>query len=182
MARDLKSVALLSKDPAVNDFLTEFQQESDRAAAVLGPAMLDVLLKDLLTERLVSKRLGDKLLGRMMPIGTFSARITLAEAVGLISAQEAKDLHTMRDIRNDFAHELHGITFETQSVRDRCNNLVGAKRTLELSSNKRFSEIYPRTTRATFNLAVSVAMVHINTRLESVQKIKAAEYLIADAV
>lgn len=169
MARDLEAVALLSQDPAVDTFLSEFQAESDRAAAVLGPAMLDEVLKGLLSRHFVSGRLADQLLGRMAPVATFSARITLAEALALISAQEARDLHTLREIRNVFAHRLHGISFETQSIRDRCANLVAANLTLQAPSNARFAEVYPRTNRALFNLAVSVSMVHLKTRTESVR-------------
>jgi DNA-binding MltR family transcriptional regulator len=176
MARDLKEVALLSKDPETDAFLTEFQRESDRAAAVLGATMLDELLKELLSARLVSKRLADKLLGRMMPLSTFSSRITIAEAIGLISADEAKDLHCLRDIRNDFAHGLHGLSFEDQSVKDRCANLHGPKHTFAAERNKRFLEVYPKTTRALFNLAVAMSMVQLRTRIDASARLKAATY------
>lgn len=52
MARRHPIGHLVSQDPSVNEFLTEFQDETDRAAAVLGPAMLDQLLKDLLDNTL----------------------------------------------------------------------------------------------------------------------------------
>ena len=179
MTRDLKDVALLSKNPEIDGFLDEFQKESDRAAAVLGAAMLDELLCRLLAARFVTEHLADQLLSGTRPLGTFSARITLAEAVGLISPEEARDLHTIRGIRNDFAHRLNGMSFDMPSVRDRCANLQGAHRTLELPGNSRFAEVYPRTWRSIFNLAVSVAMVHINYRMEQVQRIVPAQYLIA---
>ena len=48
MARRHPEGRLVAQDPSIDAFLSEFQQETDRAAAVLGPAMLDQLLKDLL--------------------------------------------------------------------------------------------------------------------------------------
>jgi hypothetical protein len=43
--------------------------------------------------------------------------------MGLYSQGARRELDTIRDVRNDFAHELH-IGFDMPSVKDRCANLV----------------------------------------------------------
>ena len=58
--------------------------ESDRAVAVLGPAYLDTLLEDLLRVSLVEGESTEHLLAVDRPLGTFSARIDVAHALGFI--------------------------------------------------------------------------------------------------
>lgn len=56
-------------------------------------------------------------------LGSFSARIALALALGLITDDDAKDLNIVRGIRNDFAHEP-GASFERNAIKDRCKNFA----------------------------------------------------------
>ena len=170
MARDLKSVSLLAQDQETDAFLTEFQTESDRAAAVLGPAMLDDMLKNLIQASLSSENLGERLLGQMRPLGTFSSRISIAEAIGLISPEEARDLDRLRGIRNEFAHGLNGIDFENQSVKDRCQQFISVRKVLALEENNVFAKHYPDNPRSRFNLAVALSMVHISNRLAQARR------------
>ena len=174
MARRHPEGRLVSQDTSVNSFLTEFQEESDRAAAVLGPAMLDELLKELLDATFVSREVGTKLTGKMGPISTFSARIALAHAIGLISEPEAKDLHRMRDIRNKFAHRLHGLSFNTQTIRDSCENFALIEDSRQVASNQGFFEDYPRHARATFNLEVTLMVSKLKARIAKATRVKAA--------
>ncbi|MGY1426139.1 hypothetical protein [Lysobacter sp. A289] len=176
MARRHPEGRLVSQDPTVNTFLSEFQQETDRAAAVLGPAMLDQLLKDLLDATFTSAEVAKKLTGKMMPIGTFSARITLAQAIGIISVSEAKDLHRMRDIRNAFAHQLHGLSFETTSIRDSCGNFVSIEESKSLDLNRQFFSDYPRDARSAFNLAVTLAVAQLKSHIDKAKRISPARH------
>jgi len=57
--------------------------------------------------------------GGSAPLVSFSARITTCYALGLIRKIEHDDLHQIRRIRNDFAHNIY-TSFETQSEVDRC--------------------------------------------------------------
>jgi len=174
MARRHPVGHLVAQDTSVNEFLTEFQEETDRAAAVLGPAMLDQLLKDLLDSTFVSAESAKELTGKMMPIGTFSSRITLAYAIGLITSEEAKDLHRMREIRNRFAHRLHGLSFATQAIRDSCGNFLLVKASKGVKKNRKFFEDYPADARSTFNLAVTLAIGAVKAHIAEATRIKAA--------
>jgi DNA-binding MltR family transcriptional regulator len=102
------------------EFLEEFQGETDRAAAVLAVAYLDSRLEALLRAKfLVVPKFVEELLTGQGGLSSFSARISVAYAVGLISLSAAADLHLVRQIRNDFAHRPHGLSFNTQSIANR---------------------------------------------------------------
>lgn len=106
-------------------YLHNFAQETDRAAAVLGGAFVDARLELVLRKRLSANQ--DELLGHMGPLGTFSARIDLAWGLRWVDSDSAHDLHVIRKIRNDFAHHLDSeLSFESQSIADRCRNLRSA--------------------------------------------------------
>jgi mannitol operon repressor len=103
----------------LNEFLREFQRESDRAAAVLGAAYLDSRLEVLLREKFVAvPKFVDDLLSGQGGLSSFSARISICYAVGLMTRRASDDLHTVRRIRNDFAHQLHGVSFRTTRIAD----------------------------------------------------------------
>ncbi|WP_157637640.1 hypothetical protein [Burkholderia ubonensis] len=111
---------------AISAVKEEFAGASDRAAAIVAAAFLDDILKELLTDFLVpAKNPADnkKLLSAQGPLGSFSARITMAHRLGLISDWERRAIDTIRDVRNDFAHVTEGVSFATQSIRDRVKNI-----------------------------------------------------------
>ena len=106
-------------------FLGEFNQESDRAAVILGAARLDETLYQLLSATLVpSTSARDELLDSDGPLGTFSARIHVAYRLGLLDAEMTRALHLVRRIRNSFAHEVGGCTLDTGAHADRVKELA----------------------------------------------------------
>jgi DNA-binding MltR family transcriptional regulator len=109
------------------EWLEEFQGESDRACAVLGPAFLDEQLRALLEAFLVNDpgRVPDLFEGAAGPLASFSARIGMSYALGFLAPSEMRDVDLIRKIRNDFAHELHGVSFQSSSVASRCRELTG---------------------------------------------------------
>ncbi len=91
-------------------FLDEFRRESDRATAVLGAASLDEEILQLLTQFLVDDENEVRdLLDNERPLGAFGARIRAAYCMGLIAKEEFQDLKLIKAIRNEFAHQLHGL-------------------------------------------------------------------------
>lgn len=105
-------------------FLAEFQKETDRGAALVGAALIDTRLEAVLRSHfLKSKVVEDLLDGGSAPLGTFSSRIKLAYALGLITELEFNECEIIRRIRNDFAHGVHGLTFQDQKLTALCNNL-----------------------------------------------------------
>jgi hypothetical protein len=118
-----------TKDIDLESFINRFASETDRAAAVLGASLLDVRLEEVFREKFAANH--NALLGPSGTLATFSSRINLAFALQWIDADTAHDLNVIRDIRNDFAHHLdHELSFETQSISDRCCNLQSSAASL----------------------------------------------------
>jgi len=105
-------------------FLDEFDAETERAAAILAAAFLDEHLKTLIEGFLVEEpKEVDGLLGVNRPVGGFSSRIHAAFCMGLLGRDEYHDLLIIRDVRNKFAHNLHGLTFSDGWVDSQCHAL-----------------------------------------------------------
>jgi DNA-binding MltR family transcriptional regulator len=98
--------ALSESHVDIATFSMDLEGESDRAVVIVAVAKLDQLLRDLIVARLVpSSKSDDELVDGDRPLGTFSARISIAFRLGLIDAEFARSLDLIRRIRNEFAHE-----------------------------------------------------------------------------
>lgn len=84
--------------------------------AAFAEDSLGELLRTYMLRKVAASQLID---GFNAPLGTFSARIKAAYALGLITDDQFSDIEILRKIRNDFSHTWEPITFDTQSVRDR---------------------------------------------------------------
>ncbi|GLS35409.1 hypothetical protein GCM10010869_09970 [Mesorhizobium tianshanense] len=105
--------------------MEEFQSESDRACAVLGPAFLDDQLRELLKSFLVDdQRVADLFASSMGPLASFSSRIEMAFALGFLAPREVRDLNLIRKVRNEFAHQLAGTSFVSPKVVSWCSELA----------------------------------------------------------
>ena len=113
---------LLSAMKIIQD---EFDNQSDRGLAVLSVCFLDVMLESILERFFVQDETKTKFLfDPEQPLGTFSAKIKITHALGLISDRESKELNTIRKIRNKFAHLISSISFDNSTIKDRCQNLL----------------------------------------------------------
>lgn len=102
----------------------ELEGSSDRAAVIVGGAIIDEVLRDILESFLLKEKEKNKeIFSGNGPLATFSAKITMAYLLGLISKWERDRIDTIRKIRNDFAHGLETASFSNQSIKDRCASL-----------------------------------------------------------
>lgn len=109
--------------PGILEVLKELHEGSDRAAAVVGGALIEEILSRMLRDFLRGdKKELDEMFGISSPLGTFSAKIKAGYFLGRYDSVIRKDLDYVRKIRNEFAHEL-SATFEAQKVRSLCFNL-----------------------------------------------------------
>lgn len=108
-----------------NFLLEQFKKESDRAAVILVASIIDENLLILLKSYFVPIPNAEDSLFDMAtsPLSTFSAKIDTTYRVGLISGKFARDLHIVRKIRNAFAHDIYGCSFENGSIKSRINEL-----------------------------------------------------------
>jgi DNA-binding MltR family transcriptional regulator len=103
----------------LNAFAATLQQESDRACAVLGAAMLDHIIGDLIRSAMAEDT-PKTLFEGYGPLASFSARIDVSLGLGLLSRDEHYDLHLVRRIRNAFAHDMnHKLGFASQPITHR---------------------------------------------------------------
>jgi DNA-binding MltR family transcriptional regulator len=142
------------------------RQETDRAAGVLAAAYLERYLADLFRVRL-RKDVDESMFQYRGPLGDFSGKINLAHALGWISSDVKNDLHVLRDIRNDFAHDpSHQLTFNDPSISDRTLNFVayrkwkGMYRALPSKTPRGTIEAM-QTARGRFEVAVAELIVAI---------------------
>ncbi len=71
-------------------------------------SFIDNQLAEAIRARLIDVPAVEKLIeGFNAPLGTFSARIAIARAVGVISEIEHAECERLRKIRNEFAHRVH---------------------------------------------------------------------------
>lgn len=108
----------------MQDFYEEFQNETPRAAVILAAAFLDEHLRLILANFFINNsRTVDRLLDINSSLGTFGDRINISYCLGLISKKEFQDLQIIQEIRNEFAHRLHDISFDDEEIVDACKKL-----------------------------------------------------------
>ena len=155
--------------------LEEFKGESDRACVILSATLLDASLEALLRARLAPCASNpDSLLdGAQAPLASFSARIDMVHRLGLISDRMARDLHTIRRIRNDFAHNISGCTFSDTSVRDRVMNLSTSSGTT--NCHEFFTRRFGATPKGHFALVVSWILFALRYRVMNATPMESAD-------
>ncbi|MCL4534996.1 MAG: hypothetical protein M1370_07560 [Bacteroidetes bacterium] len=134
-------------------FYEELQNESARGAVLIAAAFLDAQLRNLLSRSFVKNpKIVKKLLGtgrEHAPLSSFSSRIDAAYCLGLISESMYDDLHRIRDIRNNFAHRMHGYSFDDPLIVSWCKSLKLPKMVTDALPE------FPNTHRSMFLLGVT---------------------------
>jgi hypothetical protein len=98
--------------------------ESDRGAAIIGAAIMDLALTAALKEHLQKhEKIANAVFSITGPVGDFSAKIDLALLVGLVGNTMYRDLVTIKDIRNYFAHRINVSDFKSEAIRTLAGNL-----------------------------------------------------------
>jgi hypothetical protein len=102
-----------------SSFFRELKGETGRAAAILVAAYIDSLLRAKL-ETLFCKgnsEIRQKLFESQGAFGTFSAKVDAAYCLGWLEPSVFHDIGIIRKIRNEFAHRIHGLTFEDCKIK-----------------------------------------------------------------
>lgn len=107
------------------DLNKQFENSTDRAAAIVGGAYVEECLLRALGGHLhKDKKRFDRLFHHSGSLSSFEAKIHIAVLVGLINDEFANDLKVIKDIRNGFAHDLKLDSFEADMVRDHLAKLT----------------------------------------------------------
>lgn len=109
----------------IADFIREFTTENDRACVILSAAKIDYLCGQILAKFLLpNSGTQDELLDIDRPLGTFSARTAALFRFGIIDNEFSRALTLFRRLRNSFAHEVSGSTFDEGGHKDRICELA----------------------------------------------------------
>ncbi len=135
--------------------LFDYEEENDRAIAVVGVTFLEMLLEHSLIAFFVDdEKEVQRLLSYDQPLGAFGSRITLCYCLGLIPKPIRDDLRLAGKIRNRFAHNL-AASFEEEKIRSWCESLQW----------HRIAYIPPHpeaTTRDLFQVGVNQLVTYLN--------------------
>lgn len=108
----------------------EHQQEvlggSDRAAALVACAVLDIALVNVLCTQFIDRGDGGKnelFYSQDAALPSMSSRIRIGLALAVFDEDFAKHLTTIKNIRNAFAHSGTPLTFENELVKAKCLEL-----------------------------------------------------------
>src|SRR4051794_19178030 len=108
-------------DDELDASLAEITSGSDRVAAVMGGALVQNTLMGALVLCLEDTsdlaKLFDSVRG---PLNGFYGQIVMAKALGLLDENVADALHTVRSIRNQFAHAAVSLSFEEPEIAKKC--------------------------------------------------------------
>jgi len=109
--------------------ITELDSLSDRAAAVLGFALVDAALERFARRILADP--SDNLFGGSGFLGTASEKVEALFQFGYLPTEIYQDLTLLRRIRNEFSHRSDpGLTFDSAEIAKRIEALQYAKRSL----------------------------------------------------
>jgi DNA-binding MltR family transcriptional regulator len=122
---DKEAERYLQREQMLLEFsrLFDYNEVSDRAVAIVGPAFLDTLLSDILTEFMVDDDSEvKKLLQLDGPLGTYGSKVTACYCLGLLGPVVTADLRLVGKIRNRFAHDLRA-NFSDTKISQWCKQL-----------------------------------------------------------
>lgn len=118
----------------------ELGRESDRGCALVAAAYLENEMTELLKRFFVTQ--GSKATKALFdfngPVGTFSSKIRLSLALGLIPEEIQSALDLIRNLRNDFAHLHEPLNFESPTIRQRIRRLLPSMETASQSTRQNF--------------------------------------------
>jgi DNA-binding MltR family transcriptional regulator len=130
-------VSHLTIDEGTLSYFRSLFKESDRGAVLISATRLEeklgLLHRNYITHQVGdSKKVLEELFRPYAPLSSFSAKIQLAYAYGLIEAEDYADLNVLRKIRNDAAHTSVEFSLETNEMRQRIMHIKAAHRVLSL--------------------------------------------------
>lgn len=101
---------------------------TDRAVAILGGSLVERRLALAIDSEINHlKAIDDEMFKGVGPLASFAAKVHLGYMLGLYGERAWRELRTIKDIRNRFAHSLDMSSFESQKITAWCGNLTLAE-------------------------------------------------------
>jgi hypothetical protein len=167
MGSTLKRILRQPLDPDdIQDIVAEMDRDGPRGAAILGGTLVEETLRFLLISKMVSLTLKERgeLFDIMKPLSSFSAKIAVGYAFGCYGPVTRDDLHTIKEVRNAFAHARRLIDFDTKEVAQHCERLYVGR------------ELAPGTARDRFTMGVKFLSLGLFVRSQPQNPFLLPEY------
>ena len=129
----IPSIKNLSREmPTMDEWGTmdrEIEKAHDMSVAILLVSHVERFVEFGIIARLNRKDQStiNQLVSRGGPIPSFSSKIILAYAMGLISKDDKNDMEALKSIRNVFAHSSRHLTFDTAVISKQIQSMVCVK-------------------------------------------------------
>jgi hypothetical protein len=130
VASKVEALRKLSYAPATHDHQGAFERQmepgtSGRGACLLIVAQLENELEAAIVSAMpkMAPDVRSEMFERDGPVATFSRKISMAGALGIIGPKSRSNLKIIRHVRNAFAHAKIPIDFETDEVAGACSEL-----------------------------------------------------------
>ncbi len=121
----------------LSDHVEDYRSGEDRTVCVIAGAAIESTIRQLLLSKfiaLTNKEYGELFMGTG-PLSTFSAKIKMAYAMGLIGNSSRHNAEVIKEIRNAFSHTQHHIGFDTAEVAAACGLLISHERDFIIHRN-----------------------------------------------
>lgn len=147
----------------------ELKKESDRGCALVAAAYLENEVGELLGNFFVkqSAKARAALFEFNGPVGTFSSKIKMSAALGLMPEEIFKSLDLIRKMRNEFAHLHEPLDFESPKIKRQVENLLPSLCVPEASARESFI-VKVQSIAATLHLCISNAVPQVAPKYEQV--------------
>jgi hypothetical protein len=112
----------------IEQIFNEALSQNDRTAAIILGSVVELNLQEAIQGRWppISNTLRETIFDGYGPLADFSSKIDVGFAMGIFGPQTRTDLHSIRWIRNRFAHSMGSITFETDKIAERTKQIKTA--------------------------------------------------------
>jgi len=145
-------------------------EREDRVVGIVLCSMLEDRLKIAIKSKLQHhEKYTQKMFQRDGPLGDFGTQVNLGFMLGIYTIETHRDLITIRDIRNAFAHNIGAKDFETSPVKELVSNLGLIERGNFLTTDAawswhygRFRENEMKTRREKFTVVVRFLLDALN--------------------
>ncbi|MGA9215747.1 MAG: hypothetical protein WBZ54_10900 [Methylocella sp.] len=111
--------------PEIERIMHDLRSEKDISVAIVASAIAEASLEKLITEKFKTKR--SELIGQIFksggPLVDFHSKILIANAFQIITSNMAEELHSIKTIRNTFAHAKVPISFDHELITREINSL-----------------------------------------------------------
>ena len=99
-------------------------KSDDHTAAIMAAAIIEARLRQALEQQFQrNDKVEQEMFRSTGPLGSFSAKIKLAFLMGIINEETYRDLNTIKEVRNRFAHLVEVTHFDSSNIKSLTDRL-----------------------------------------------------------